>query len=199
MITVLGIGPGAADLRLVGTQPLLAAADLVIGAPRQLAEFDLPAAKTMQLPKLAVLKAFLADHQRENIVLLASGDPLLYGIGTWVLRELPAEPVRIVPGISSIQYCFHQLGLSMADTYLTSSHGRQPDFDFLLAHDRIGMVTDTKIGPYQIAQAILARGQRRNVFVGENLSYPDEKISRFTAATVPDREFGLNVVVITHE
>lgn len=49
----------------------------------------------------------------------------------------------------------------MNDIYLTSSHNRSPDFDWLLAHERIGMVTDSKIGPKEIAAEILQRGQTR--------------------------------------
>lgn len=197
MITVVGIGPGAASLRLAGTEALVAQADLVIGSKRQLAEFN-PQQETLVLPHLKELAVYLQTHRQKNIVLLASGDPLLYGIGNWLLTQVPADDVKIIPGISSIQYCFNQLGLSMNDTYLTSSHGRQPDFDFLLQHDKVGMVTDQQIGPVQIAAAIRERHQHRHLYIGENLSYASEKISQFTEETVPDRKFGMNVVIITN-
>lgn len=197
MITVVGIGPGAADLRLAGTAALVAQADVVIGSKRQLAEFD-PQVTTLVLPHLDELGTYLKAHRQLNIILLASGDPLLYGIGNWVLKQLPASEIKIIPGISSIQYCFHQLGLSMNDVYLTSSHGRQPDFDFLLHHDKVGMVTDQVIGPVEIAVAIRKRKQHRVIYVGENLSYSNEKISRFTETTVPNQKFGMNVVIITN-
>ncbi len=77
MITVLGIGPGSPDLMLRGTEKLLTQADLVIGSKRQLAGFDLPASvKQLVLPKLAILKKLLVEQYDQNVVLLASGDPV---------------------------------------------------------------------------------------------------------------------------
>lgn len=198
MIIVLGIGPGDPNLRLSGTGQYIENADIVIGSLRQLETLSVPDDKAMKLPHLADLKTFLKDNLEQQIVLLASGDPLLYGIGTWITNNFEKSKVQIVPGISSIQYMFHQLRLAMNDSYLTSSHGRIPDFDFLLQHDKIGMVTDTDLGPVQIAQEISQRGQHRHIYVGENLSYSNERISHFTESNVEDRPYDLNVVIITN-
>lgn len=198
MITVLGIGPGSPDLMLQGTAKLLAQADLVIGSKRQLAGFDLPSEKQLVLPKLAILKKLLVEQYDQNVVLLASGDPLLYGIGSWTLREFGSDHVTVVPGISSIQYMFNQVGLPMNDAYFTSSHGRVPDFDFLLAHQTVGMVTDAKTGPYQIAQEVLSRHQDRTIYIGEQLSYPEERISQLQPEQVENKKYNMNVVIITN-
>ncbi|HBF74517.1 MAG TPA: cobalt-precorrin-7 (C(5))-methyltransferase [Lactobacillus sp.] len=198
MITVLGIGPGSPDLMLRGTEKLLAQADLVIGSKRQLAGFDLSSEKQLVLPKLAILKKLLVEQYDQNVVLLASGDPLLYGIGSWTLREFGSDHVTVVPGISSIQYMFNQVGLPMNDAYFTSSHGRIPDFDFLLAHQTVGMVTDAKIGPYQIAKEVLSRHQQRTIYIGEQLSYPEERISQLQPEQVENKKYNMNVVIITN-
>lgn len=198
MLTVLGIGPGAADLRLSGTQSYLQQADIVIGSKRQLTSLAVPDAKAMLLPRLSELRDYLNEHLDDEQVLLASGDPLLYGIGSWALKNVAPERVRIIPGISSIQYMFHQIGLAMNDCYLTSSHGRQPDFDFLLSHSKVGMVTDDQLGPYQIAREVQKRHQDRRIYVGECLSYPNEKIQAFRPEEVPKRKYDLNVVIITN-
>lgn len=198
MITVLGIGPGNSYLMLAGTQRYLEDATLVIGSKRQLSLFPQVASKQLLLPKLSVLRELLATRLDDNVVLLASGDPLLYGIGTWAFHQFGRARVQVVPGISSIQYLFHQTGLSMNECYFTSSHGRVPDFDFLLMHDTIGMVTDDKIGPYEIAQAIVKRHQHRQVIVGEMLSYPEETITTFPAEAVEQRDYQMNVVIITN-
>lgn len=90
----------------------------------------------------------------------------------------------------------------MNDIYLTSSHGRKPDFDWLLRHEKIAMVTDQMTGPYQIAQEILARGQQRCMVIGENLSQENEQIVCLNAEQVAQRgdiNYGLNVVVILNE
>lgn len=197
MITVLGIGPGNQEYRLQGTQKYLEQADVVIGSSRQLAIFPAIAEKEMKLPRLAELKAYLQANSQKNIVLLASGDPLLYGIGTWVKDQFGSQQVKLVPGISSIQYMFHQLQISMNDCFLTSSHGRTPDFDFLLRHSKVGMITDKIIGPYEIGQEIKKRGLHRHIYVGERLSYPDEQITKYDEQTIENRDYEMNVVIIT--
>lgn len=198
MITVLGIGPGDQEYRLQGTQKYLEQADVVIGSQRQLTTFSVVKNKQMKLPHLSELKQYLQANLQKNIVLLASGDPLLYGIGTWVINQFGKEKIKIVPGISSIQYMFHQLQVSMNGCYLTSSHGRKPNFDFLLQHSKVGMVTDEVLGPYEIGQEIKRRGLHRTIYVGERLSYPDERITKYDEQTIEDRNYEMNVVIVTN-
>lgn len=199
MIVVLGIGPGNENYRLQGTTKYLSKADIVIGSKRQLMTIPaVPASKKMALPRLAALKTYFEEHPEQNNVLLASGDPLLYGIGTWITANIHNQKIKIIPGISSIQYMFHQLELSMNDCYLTSSHGRTPDFDFLLQHSKVGMVTDQQLGPFEIGQEIKKRGLHRKIYVGERLSYPDEKITQYDETTIEQRKYEMNVVVITN-
>ncbi|AKP66209.1 cobalt-precorrin-7 (C(5))-methyltransferase [Companilactobacillus ginsenosidimutans] len=199
MITVAGIGPGSEDLMINKVSRVVEDADLVIGSQRQLELFQIDDAKKMVLPKLMVLKDFLLKNIDQNIVLLASGDPYLYGIANWIKREIDNQEVEVIPGISSIQYLFNRVGIPMNDSYLTSSHGRIPDFDFLLQHKTICMVTDDKIGPYQIAQEIKQRQQHRTIFIGENLSYLGETITKTNEKDIKNRKYKMNVVLITDE
>lgn len=100
-----------------------------------------------------------------------------------------------MPGISSVQYLCSRAGMDMNDIYLTSSHNRSPDFDWLLAHERIGMVTDSKIGPKEIAAEIRQRGQTRRMIIGENLSGRNERITILNADDVSG-DYDMNVVLI---
>jgi cobalt-precorrin-7 (C5)-methyltransferase len=86
----------------------------------------------------------------------------------------------------------------MNDLYITSSHGKQPDFDFIFQHDKVAMVTDKVVGPFQIAQEIQQRGLSRTLIVGENLSYPDERL-HFLQPEQVQPDYDMNVVVILNE
>lgn len=86
----------------------------------------------------------------------------------------------------------------MNDLFLTSSHGREPDFDWIFQHDRVAMVTDGIIGPRAIADALQQRGLSRTLIIGENLSQPNERIYRLPAEQVAAR-YDMNVVVILNE
>lgn len=198
MITIVGIGPGKRELILNEGLELIRQADLVIGSTRQLAVFpELAEEKQQVLPKkLSELKLFLEGNLAKDCVVLASGDPLLYGIGNWLSCQFADEQVRIISGISSIQYLFAKMKLSQNDCYLTSSHGKQPDMALLIMLPKVAMVTDKGFGPYEIAQAALASGKPKRLLIGENLSYPNERIEWLAAAEVPQRDYSMNVVVM---
>ena len=62
------------------------------------------------------------------------------------------------------------------------------------------MVTDSKIGPKEIAKEILKRNLDRVMIVGENLSYDNEKITIAKPSEIIEIEkFDMNVVVILDE
>ena len=144
------------------------------------------------------LLEWLDSNKHRAIVVLASGDPLLYGIGKLLAANFSAEELHIVPGISAIQYLCAKVALDMNDLFLTSSHGREPDFDWIFQHDKVAMVTDGIIGPRAIADALQQRGLSRTLIIGENLSQSNERIYRLPAEQVAAR-YDMNVVVILNE
>ena len=88
----------------------------------------------------------------------------------------------------------------MNDLYITSSHGKRPDFDYILSHKKVCMVTDNKIGPHEISNEIIKRGLKKTVVVGENLSYDNEQITIGSPEDILNIEkFDMNVVVILDE
>ncbi|BFH69825.1 cobalt-precorrin-7 (C(5))-methyltransferase [Paenibacillus dendritiformis] len=200
MIHIVGIGPGSPELLTAAGALLIQKADVLVGSKRQLGDIppDNPAERKLLPSQLSELEAFLQERIGQEIVVLASGDPLMYGIGKWALERFPPEQLQIVPGISSIQYLCSRCGIAMNDLYITSSHGKQPDFGFLLAHPKVAMVTDSKIGPAEIAEEILQRKLRKTLIIGENLSYPEERLHRLKPEEVAAR-YDMNVVVILDE
>lgn len=201
MIYVLGIGPGDPGLQIQENEKILAGADFIYGTSRQLdsvAYID-PNKKVVWDRPLSELKEEFASRLDYDLVYLASGDPMIYGIGPYFIRNFGEGRVRVYPGISSLQYIFSKIGISMNDAYLTSSHGRDPDFDLLTKLPKVAMVTDKDKGPYYIGRELMKRGREGVMYIGENLSYPDEKITRKTLDEVEDRSYGLAVVVVLDE
>lgn len=201
MIHVFGIGPGSTEMIIKQFDNIIQSSDVVIGSRRQLQVIPKKfSGKKIILPKLNQLLTILKDYlaKDKTIVILASGDPLFFGIGSYMINQFGTDKVYIYPGISSVQYLFNKIGLSMNDCYLTSSHGRIVDFGNLVTQKKIGMVTDEINGPYEVAQGLLRQGlTEATVYIGENLSYENEKITKFRLEEVPDKEYQMNVVVIT--
>lgn len=201
MIYVIGIGPGSADYCLLGQEKICQQADVILGSVRHLA--ILPEKfmeKSLVAPKkLKELQVLIDSYDvNDTIVYLVSGDPLIYGLGKWLSEKYPNR-VSIMSGISSMQYLASKLFLPMNDAYLTSSHAKTPDFDLIMSLPKVFMVTDKKIGPYEIAQEAVKRNLQKTIIIGEQLSYEDEKIECFAANQVTDRPYEMNVVVILDE
>lgn len=201
MIYVIGIGPGDPSFGLLGQERLFQQADRILGSERHLD--ILPAAyrdKGLVPPKkLAQLAELLQGFPKEETILyLASGDPLIYGLGKWLSEKFKGQ-VIILPGISAMQYLASRIALPMNDAYLTSSHAKEPNFDLIMGLSKVFMVTDQKVGPYEIAQEAVRRGLDKTIVIGEQLSYEDEKITVLPASEVEDRDYEMNVVVVLDE
>ena len=196
MIYVTGVGPGSEAYLTRRAADVISGADILIGGQRHLDEFAGLTTETRVIDAdISGLMNWIAERLDRRIVILASGDPMFFGIGKRISETFAPEQVQIVPGISSVQYLCSRAGVDMNDIYLTSSHNRSPDFDWLLAHERIGMVTDSKIGPKEIAAEIRHRGQTRRMIIGENLSGRNERITILNADDVSG-DYDMNVVLI---
>lgn len=200
MLTVAGMGPGNLALMTPQAQAAVAQAEVLVGSKRHLAQFPDFAGEARVLDAdIAGLLAWLERQRGRQVVVLASGDPLFYGIGTRLVAHFGIEQLHIIPGISAVQYLCARCGIDMNDIWLTSSHGRAVDFDTLARMPKVAMVTDAHCGPKAIAQALLARGVHACwLVIGENLGMDSERIHRLRPADV-QAQYAMNVVVILHE
>ncbi|MEU5283090.1 precorrin-6y C5,15-methyltransferase (decarboxylating) subunit CbiE [Streptomyces sp. NPDC020755] len=126
-VSVVGIGadgwPG-----LSGTaREALREAEVLIGGARQLdllppecagARVAWPSPLRPAVPRL------LAEHRERRIAVLASGDPMFYGIGRALAEELGPEGLRVLPHPSSVSYACARLGWPLEDTEVVTLVGR---------------------------------------------------------------------------
>src|SRR6185437_2764626 len=71
--------------------------------------------------RIAQLKECAAGRKA---VVLASGDPLFYGIGRLLLETFPREQLLFLPHISSVQLAFARIKETWDDACIVSLHGR---------------------------------------------------------------------------
>lgn len=143
-----------------------------------------------------------------DVAILASGDPLFYGIGRKLLQTFKQEEVEIYPGVSSMQLAFARFKEPWDDAVFVSLHGRESGnlARLLLAHRKVFVLTDRDNSPAMIAKTMLAHLQRcgqkaladeYEVFVGENLGLADEKLTRGSLDEIAGLNFGdLNVMIL---
>ncbi|POT59534.1 cobalt-precorrin-7 (C(5))-methyltransferase [Citrobacter amalonaticus] len=200
MLTVVGMGPAGLHLMTPAARDAVENADALVGGKRHLAQFPAFCGEKFALgANIPELLAWIESRQDKNVVIVASGDPLFYGIGTRMVAHFGLERVRIIPGISAVQYLCAQAGIDMNEMWLTSSHGRSVNFDELARHNKVAMVTDGQCGPKEIAAQLVARGKGyRWMVIGENLAMENERLHWLPVSEV-GAEYEMNAVVILDE
>ena len=198
MINVIGLGPGNTDYITKLGEKLIQNSDVVICGKRNLESIvDFEGEKIEISSNLKEIVEYINNNKHKQISVIASGDPLIYGIGRYLSKNIDKEDLNIVSGISSLQYIFSKVHIDMNDLYITSSHGKTPDFDYVLSHKKVCMVTDKIIGPKEICKQILDRNLEKTIVVGENLSYDNERITIGSPEDILNLEdFDMCVVVI---
>ncbi|WP_035102083.1 bifunctional cobalt-precorrin-7 (C(5))-methyltransferase/cobalt-precorrin-6B (C(15))-methyltransferase [Aneurinibacillus terranovensis] len=196
-IRVIGIGDSGSDSLLPLYKKWIEESELLVGGERHVSFF--PDYHGEILPIKGGLTAIVERIGKagKNTVVLASGDPLFYGIGSYLAKKLPVE---IYPGISSIQQAFALMKESWHDCTFLSVHGRSmgglaQKVDGL---DKVCLLTDAENNPGAIARYLLSFGMTEyNAFVAENLGGAGERTSWMTIEEMSEREFSpLNLVVL---
>ncbi|MEE1841532.1 precorrin-6y C5,15-methyltransferase (decarboxylating) subunit CbiE [Streptomyces sp. JV190] len=126
-MTVVGIGAdGWAGLPDAG-RAALADAQVLIGGARQLALLP-PSCRGQRVPWPSPLRpavpGLLAAHAGSRIAVLASGDPMFYGIGRALTEVLGPDGLRILPHPSSVSYACARIGWPVEDTETVTLVGR---------------------------------------------------------------------------
>lgn len=182
-IDIIGIGAdGPAGLR-PDLVERIQAADFLAGGERHLGYVRSPRAERFvirdNLPSLATELKQRCREQR--CVVLASGDPLFYGIGTYLVGLFGPGGVRIEPAVSSMQLAFARAGISWQQAALGSIHGRDLRGTLLplLGRRLIGLFTQDADSPAAVARFFLRYGlQDYEAVIGENLGCAEERVSR---------------------
>ncbi len=159
---VIGMGLSPADLTSAHLK-LIESADILVGGKRHLEYFkDSPAEKKEIGKNLKEVVEFIKNRsEKESAVVLASGDPLFFGIGSLLIQSLGAENVCICPNITSVAAAFSRIKEPWHDARVISIHGRfdgQELSDALLRHDKLAVLTDPVKNPAWLADFLLKKG-----------------------------------------
>ena len=208
MIEVIGTDAGAPASMPHAQQQLLRGAALVAAPQRLHAALQawdgwsgaplLASDQPMQL--LEALQA----HQ--DAVVLASGDPLWFGIGRILIQGLGAERLRFHPAPCSLQLAFARLARPWQNASWISLHGREPEALASRLQQRpqaLAVLTDpSRGGVSQVREILRASGleQAYGLWLCERLGHPEERVQRLApAAALPADLDPLHLVVLLAE
>ncbi len=206
-ILVVGLSAGGAGSLPAALAQRILAADLLVGGQRHLSYF--PAFQGDTLTIGAEVDSVAQRLQRaldtgQQAVVLASGDPLCYGIGASLRRYFPAKALEIIPAPTAFQLAFAALAEPWSEAALLSAHAR-PLADVVagaLAAPKAAILTDNQQTPAVIAGALLAAGLPPDspCAICQNLGSSEQQIVRTVLNEVNRQEYApLNVFVIWNE
>ncbi|MCX4446245.1 precorrin-6y C5,15-methyltransferase (decarboxylating) subunit CbiE [Streptomyces sp. NBC_01789] len=126
-VTVVGIGADGWAGLTGPARDALRDAQVLIGAGRQLGLLP-PECAGERVPWPSPLRpavpGLLAAHADRRIAVLASGDPMFYGIGRALTEVLGADRLRVLPHPSSVSYACARVGWPLEDTEVVTLVGR---------------------------------------------------------------------------
>lgn len=178
-LTIVGMGETGCQGLSSQAFNALAEADVLVGARRYLDFFgDFRGQIIVMGEGGSKLKDVLTSVRNllplKKVVVLASGDPMFFGIGSLLLREFPGA--KVLPHASCVQLAAAQLGWRMEHLQVWSYHGRPVrDLMHRLRYvSRAAILTDQESSPQRLAQLILeACADQESPF--SNNAHPDAK------------------------
>lgn len=190
-ITILGVGMGDPGTLTLAAERACRGADLIVGAKRltdALAPFGKPVKNAVAARDI---EAILRAEPCENIVVAMSGDTGFYSGTKGLLPLIGDLDPAVLPAISSIQYFTAKVGTSWDDALLLSAHGRPCNYITKIRRSpKTILLVGGDRGVADLLCALRDNGLGHLVVtVGENLSYPEERIVRGVAGELAEQTF----------
>ena len=205
-VTILGMGMGSEETMTVAAQKAIENADVVIGAERLLLSGAVKGKKThKEIISERIVDFILKNEEFDHIAAVMSGDTGFYS-GASKLRKLLEDKdgveIEVIPGISSAMYFLNKINIPWQDVSMNSAHGRECNF---VAEVRRNEKSFFLLGGNTKAESFIRALDENGlgdaeIFVGENLSYENERITCGICKDMLDIKFEpLSVIFVGNE
>lgn len=203
-LRVVGIGPGHRDYILPAAYKAVEDSDVLIGGRRNLETFSDFKGETLSITRdlKSVIEYIKKNRHDKKIAIILSGDTGFYSMLNYLSNYFTKDEMEVIPGITSLQYLYGKIKETWQGSPLMSLHGREEDFiEKLKKHKKVGLLTDTINTPEEIARTLInSHLENVTMIVGENLSYPEERIIEGRPEEIIKKgPYKMTVVVIKHE
>jgi precorrin-6Y C5,15-methyltransferase (decarboxylating) len=201
-VIIIGMGMTLEDLTARHLE-IIDTADILVGGKRLLNLFKDSRARKKIIGKDidGVINFVRQEMKNQRIVVLASGDPMYFGIGRRFVKAIGDRNLRVYPNISSVAAVFARIKEPWDDVRVISLHGRKNEprlFKALEEENTVAVFTDPKNNPAWLAGRLL-ENQFLNykICVLEALGSASEKIGWYTLVEASGMEFtDPNMVVL---
>lgn len=204
-IAIIGIGDDGLQAVPPSVTKRIEEAEVLLGSERALALVaDKVAGERVVLSgDLHDLADQVRNVGKRRAVVLVLGDPMFYGLARYITDGFGKDQFEVIPHVSSMQLAFARVMESWDDAYLTNlaNHSLSSVLEKIRVADKVGMFTTDKIGPNQIAQALLDKQiDYFDAYVCENLGARNECVTRGSLADIAGQTFdALNVMILVRQ
>jgi precorrin-6Y C5,15-methyltransferase (decarboxylating) len=194
IVNIIGTGVSFEDFTSKHLK-MIDEADVLIGGKRHLKMFQDKTIEMVPIHKnLGEIVSFIISEKKEKkIVVLASGDPLYFGIGSYLIKKIGKENIKIYPNINSVSAAFSRIQERWSDVVPLSLHGREFDvraLNIFRDNSKIAVFTDEKRGPGFISKELIKHGiDWFKVCVLERMGETDEKQEIYDLKTAGELKF----------
>jgi precorrin-6Y C5,15-methyltransferase (decarboxylating) len=193
-IAVVGIG----EAGLVGMKPaaraLIENAKVLVGGARHLAMIPEGHARRIEWTTLEETVVAIESNAEHDLVVLASGDPMWFGLGATLAKRFGPERLFVVPAPGAFSMAAARLGWPLQDTICLTVHGRPLENValHLAPGQKLLLLGNDEFTPLKIADLLRRHGYTSSrVTVLSHLGGPKERI---VAGAQPG--LGLDVIAI---
>jgi len=188
-LAVVGIGEDGLGGIAPAGRALVENAEVLFGGARHLAM--VPRARAKGNHRRIAWGSLPADLERiaglrgKRVCVLASGDPMWFGVGAKLAKRYPVAEMTIVPHPGAFSLAAARLGWSLADAACLSVHGRPPEAVAPHLHPgaRLLVLGEDERSAARLAALLIAHGYKRSrMIVLERLGGPAERIRTGLAA-----------------
>jgi precorrin-6B C5,15-methyltransferase / cobalt-precorrin-6B C5,C15-methyltransferase len=200
-LSVVGIGDDGLASLSAPARALVEAGEILVGSARHLAMVPGHSAQRVawRTPLEATLEELEAWRGRA-VVILASGDPMCFGVGELLARRFPLQELRILPAPSVISLVCARLGWPRVEIETVSLHARPQSVlhRHLVPRARLVVLSHDGETPNQVAALLADRGfGASRIWVFEHLGGAGERCTEATVSTWQPAVFkALNTVAI---
>ncbi len=187
-LSIVGIGEdGLNGLNPVG-RSLLSQATLVVGGDRHLAMLPSDDTRERLLWTAPIEDSVnqIIQHRGQAVCVLASGDPMCYGIGVTLTRQIAIAEMTIVPAPSAFSLACARLGWALTEIETLSLCGRNPALlnALLYPEARLLILSADQSTPATVAQLLTQQGYGDSqITVLERMGGTHERITSGIAST----------------
>jgi precorrin-6Y C5,15-methyltransferase (decarboxylating) len=205
MVYIVGIGDDGPESLTTAAKARLEEADLLLGPERALA--SVPSSRAERVAIATDLEELVrqieAGRASRRIVVLASGDPLFYGVARFLRDRFGKDAFEVIPHVSTMQLAFARVMESWDEAYLTDAalHPLDEIIHRIRIAEKVGLFTSEDCTPADVARALLDESiDYFRAYVCENLGTRNEVVTQGTLAEIAEIDFSpLNVMILIRQ